>query len=178
MHSTTKFMPERTGRTVRFGKGKGWKSLISVQFLPAGQPAPDNKEISVRFRTMQQATARAAAESEQRDLWNRAGTENMPCKPLPGTCHTPSERCRPGGLSPGTALAHVIQQVGRRPLGLSEMKENPVLTQSEMSVPPPKFNKCISIYHQTQSPWRHFFLQVLLFHTHQKEFSYLLYPTH
>lgn len=76
MHSTTKFMPERTGRTVaRIGKGKGWKLLISVQFLPAGQPAPDNKEISVRFRTMQQATARAAAESLNKGTF---GTELGP----------------------------------------------------------------------------------------------------
>lgn len=76
MHSTTKFMPECTGRmAARFGKEKGWKLLISVQFLPAGQPSLDNKEISVPFRITQQATARATAESLNKGTF---GTELGP----------------------------------------------------------------------------------------------------
>lgn len=69
-------MPEHTGKMVaRFGKGKGWKLLIWVQFLPAGQPTPDNKEISVPFCIMQRATARAAAESLNKGTF---GTELGP----------------------------------------------------------------------------------------------------
>lgn len=69
-------MPERTGRmAARFEKGKGWKLLISVQFLSARQPSLDNKEISVPFRITQQATARAAAESLNKGTF---GTELGP----------------------------------------------------------------------------------------------------
>lgn len=125
-HWTHAWAHRQNGSQIWEGKGM---EIADFSSISAGGAAGPGQQRNLCSRSHHAASNRPGCswESEQKDLWNRAGTKNMPCKPLPSTCHTPSQHGRPRGLSPGTASAHVIQQVGCRPRGLSEMKANPVL---------------------------------------------------
>lgn len=166
----------QNGSQIWEGKGMEIADFGSISAGKAAVPGQQRNLCSLSHHAASNRL-RCSWESEQRDLWNRVGTENVPCKPLPGTCHTLSQDCRPGGLSLGTASAHVIQQVGCRPQGLWEMKANLVLRLKCQSHPQ-NSTSAFPFATRLKAPGDNFFLQVLLLHTHQKEFSYLLYPAH
>lgn len=142
---TAPLSAQYTGRMAsRFGKGKGWKLLIWVQFLPAGQPSPDNKEISVPFRIMQQATARAAAESLNKGTFGtELGPKTCPVRHFPALATLHLSTADQEGCHQEQPWLTWSNRLCKDLKGCEKWNEPGA--RSEMSVPPSKLNKRISI---------------------------------